>query len=67
MRSHEIHGKAKKAKGQVNEAVGILAGDKKMEHEGALQRAEGAVQEGLGKARAKVGEVITEIGHAISK
>jgi uncharacterized protein YjbJ (UPF0337 family) len=67
MRQQEVHGKVKKAKGKVKEAVGILSGDRKMEREGSLQRAEGAVEEGLGKARRKVGEVLTNLGNAISK
>src|SRR5450759_777255 len=46
MKQQEVHGKVKKAKGKVKETVGILTGDKKMEREGSLQRAEGAVQEG---------------------
>jgi uncharacterized protein YjbJ (UPF0337 family) len=57
----------KNAQGKVKETVGILTGNKKMEHEGSVQRAEGAVQEGLGKAGRKVGEAITHLGNAIKK
>ena len=67
MKNQEVHGKVTKAKGQVKEAVGILAGDKKLEREGALQRLEGSIEEGIGKARNTVGEVITDVGHAIKK
>jgi uncharacterized protein YjbJ (UPF0337 family) len=67
MKQQEVHGKVKKAKGNVKETVGILTGDKKMEHEGSLQRAEGAVQEGLGKAGRKVGEAVTNLGNAIKR
>jgi len=67
IRQQEVRGKVKKAKGKVKEAVGILSGDKKMEREGSLERAEGAVQEGLGGARRKVGEVIANLGNAIKK
>jgi len=65
MSKQEIRGKAKKAKGKVKEAVGILAGDKKMERKGSVERAEGAIEEGLGAARRKVGEVLTTLGKAI--
>ena len=57
----------KKAKGSVKEAVGIITGDRKMEREGSLQRAQGAVEEGLGKARRAVGEALTNLGNAIRK
>jgi uncharacterized protein YjbJ (UPF0337 family) len=67
MRQQEVGGKVKKAKGKVKEAVGILTGDRKMEREGSLQRAQGAVEEGLGKARRKVGEVLTNLGNTIRK
>jgi uncharacterized protein YjbJ (UPF0337 family) len=67
MGQQEVRGKVKKAKGKVKEAVGILSGDKKMEREGTLKRAEGAIEEGLGKARRKVGEVLTNLGNAVKK
>jgi len=67
MKQQEVDGKVKKAKGKVKEAVGILSGDKKMEHKGSLQRAEGAIQEGFGKAHRKVGEVLTDLGNAIKR
>ncbi len=67
MRQQEVRGKVKKTKGRVKEAVGILSGDKKLEREGSLERAQGAVEEGLGKARRKVGEVLTNLGKAIGR
>jgi len=67
MGQQEVGGKVKKTKGKMKEAVGILSGNKKMEREGSLQRAEGAVQEGLGQARRKVGEVLTNLGKAVKK
>jgi uncharacterized protein YjbJ (UPF0337 family) len=67
MKRQEARGQAKKVKGRVKEAVGIISGDRKLENEGAAQRAAGAVQESLGKARRKVGEVLTDLGKAISK
>ena len=67
MSQQELKGKAKKARGKVKQAVGIISGDKKMEQKGALHRAEGAVQEGLGMVSRKVGEFLTDIGHAIKK
>ena len=67
MGQQETGGRVKKAKGKVREAVGIITGDRKMEQEGSLQRAEGAVEEGLGKARRKVGEVLTNLGNVIKR
>jgi uncharacterized protein YjbJ (UPF0337 family) len=67
MRQQEVGGKVKKTKGKMKEAVGILSGNKKMEREGSLQRAEGAVEEGFGKARRKVAEVLTNLGNAVKK
>jgi len=65
--SQEMRGKAKKLKGRGKEAVGIIAGDSKLEQEGARERAEGAAQEGLGRARRKAGELVEKIGAAIKK
>ena len=67
MRQQEFGGKVKKVKGSVKEAVGILSGDRKLEREGSLQRAEGAIEEGVGKARRKVGEALTNLGNAVKK
>jgi uncharacterized protein YjbJ (UPF0337 family) len=58
MKQQEVHGKVKKAQGKVKETVGILTGNRKMEHEGAVQR---------GKAGRKVGEAVTHLGNAIKK
>ena len=67
MSQQEVHGKVKKVKGKAKETVGILTGNKKMEHEGSLQRVAGAVEEGLGKAARKVGDAVTTLGKAIKK
>jgi uncharacterized protein YjbJ (UPF0337 family) len=67
MTEHEVHGKTEQIKGKAKEAVGVLTGDKKLEHKGSIQRAEGTVEEGLGKASRKVGEVLTDIGDTIKK
>lgn len=65
MRKQEVQGIVKKAGGRVKEAVGILAGNKKMEQEGARERSQGEVQERIGKARRKVGEAVTKLGKSI--
>lgn len=67
MKKQELHGKVKKVKGKAKETVGILTGNKKMEHEGSLQRAAGAVQEGIGKAGRMIGDAVTSLGNAIRK
>jgi len=65
--SQEMRGKVKGLKGRAKEAAGIIAGDSKLEREGAQERAEGAAQQGLGRARRKVGELVEEFGAAIKK
>lgn len=65
--SQEMRGKVKKLKGRGKEIVGIVVGDRKLEREGAQQRAAGAAQEGLGKVRRKAGELVKEIGQAIKE
>lgn len=65
--NQEMRGKVKNLKGRGKEAVGIAVGDKKMEKQGAQERAEGAAQEKVGKVRRKAGELVEEIGAAIKK
>jgi uncharacterized protein YjbJ (UPF0337 family) len=67
MRQQEARGKAKKLKGRVKQAVGIITGDSAVEREGSRQRAEGTVQESLGKARRKAGEFVDGVAKAIKK
>lgn len=63
----ESRGKLTKLKGRVKEAAGVLTGDRKLERQGAQERAAGAVQESVGKARRKVGELVTGVGKAIKR
>lgn len=63
----ETHGKVTKLTGQVKEAAGVLTGNKKLEREGAAQRAEGALEENLGKAKRKVGELVEAVATAIKE
>jgi uncharacterized protein YjbJ (UPF0337 family) len=67
MGQQETHGKVKKLKGRLKEAVGIVTGDSAMEREGSQQRAAGAVQESLGKVRRKAGEVVDGVAEAIKR
>jgi uncharacterized protein YjbJ (UPF0337 family) len=67
MGQQEARGKVKKLQGRVKEAAGIITGNRKLEQEGARQRAGGAVQESLGKARRKVGELVDGVAKAIKK
>ena len=65
--SQEMRGKVKKLAGRGKEAAGIVTGDRRLEQEGAQQRAEGAAEEGVGRLRRKVGEAVQEVGKAIKK
>lgn len=67
MSDQETRGKVKKLKGKAKEAVGIISGNRKLEREGAHQRAKGAVQEGVGKARRKVGKALEGVASAVKK
>lgn len=59
--------RAKKTTGKAKEAVGILTGNRKMEREGSLQRAEGTVQEGFDKARRSLGKALKDLGASLSR
>ena len=63
----EVKGKLDQAKGQVKEAAGRALDDRKLEDEGAADRAGGEVREGFGKAKRKVGQAIEDIGEAVRK
>jgi uncharacterized protein YjbJ (UPF0337 family) len=65
--NQETRGKVKKLKGRGKEAVGIAVGDKKMEKQGARERAEGSAQEKVGKVRRKAGEAVEKIGAAMKE
>jgi uncharacterized protein YjbJ (UPF0337 family) len=67
MSKQEMTGRAKKLKGRVKEAAGILTGDKAMEREGARDRAAGAIDETLGQARRKVGTFLAGVARSIDK
>ncbi|WP_424134061.1 CsbD family protein [Roseomonas chloroacetimidivorans] len=53
-----VAGSLKQAGGAVKENVGAALGDKKMEGEGAAQRAEGKVQNTVGGVKDKAREVL---------
>ena len=67
MGQQEARGKVKKLQGRMKEAAGIITGNRKLEREGARQRAKGAAQERVGKARRKVGEFVGGVAKAIKK
>ena len=67
MNRDEREGKAENLKGRVKEATGVVTGNKKLENEGADQRAGGAAQEELGRARRKVGEALEDLGDEVKK
>lgn len=51
MDKEHVKGAADKAKGAVKDAVGKMAGDKKMQVEGKIDKAEGAAHNALGDAK----------------
>jgi len=48
MTDQHVKGAVTTVKGTVNEGVGKLTGDKKLEAKGKVQKVEGKVQDGLG-------------------
>jgi uncharacterized protein YjbJ (UPF0337 family) len=66
-RRQEALGTVKKLKGRGKEVVGIVTGDRALQRQGSLQRAEGAAQESLGKTRRKVGELVEGVAKAIKE
>ena len=67
MNTSELGGTARKLKGRLKEAAGVVTGNRQLENEGITERADGAVEAGLGKARRKVGEALSGIADAIKK
>lgn len=65
MATEETRGTVKRLTGQTKEIAGELLGNKKLEREGAAQRAEGELQETMGEARRKVGEVLADVAQAV--
>jgi uncharacterized protein YjbJ (UPF0337 family) len=56
--SDKIKGMAKETQGKINQGVGRLLGNRKIEAEGAMLKREGQVQQAVGKAKAAVKSVI---------
>jgi uncharacterized protein YjbJ (UPF0337 family) len=54
--NNEGKGKLDNLKGRMKQAVGAALGNKKMEAEGAAERAKGAAQEKVGEAERKLAE-----------
>jgi uncharacterized protein YjbJ (UPF0337 family) len=65
MNQDELEGKLENVKGRVKEAAGTLIGNKRLESEGADERADGVAQERIGEASRKVGEAIEDLGRKI--
>jgi uncharacterized protein YjbJ (UPF0337 family) len=64
---NEVKGKFKAAKGAVEEKVGHVIDDKKMERKGAADRVAGNARALAGKVQRKVGGAIEDIGKSIRK
>jgi uncharacterized protein YjbJ (UPF0337 family) len=58
MDKQRVEGGLDKAKGTIKEKVGQVTGDRDMEAEGKMDKAEGHVRSGVGKAKDAVKEVV---------
>lgn len=67
MRRQEVNGGSTRARGTMQEALGILSGDRNLEREDPGPRAEGAYQEEFGIEHRYGDEVVTDLGNAINK
>ena len=61
MNKDELKGKGENLKGRVKQAIGSLAGDKRTEGEGLLDRVRGAVREKLGKGKAEASRDVSHV------
>jgi len=64
MTDQHVKGAVSTVKGTVNEGVGKLTGDKKLETKGQIQKVEGKVQDGLGDVQDAVHKAGHEDSHA---
>jgi uncharacterized protein YjbJ (UPF0337 family) len=53
---NSIKGRARNLMGRFKDAAGSLTGDRSLEAEGKLDRAEGAVRENVGDVQRRIGE-----------
>ena len=67
MRQQDVYGRSTRAKGTMQEALGILSGDRRKEREDLVPPAEGSDQEELGIEHRKGDEGVTDLGNAINK
>ena len=67
MRQQDVGGRPTRAKGTMQEALGILSGGRGMEREDLVPRAEGADQEAFGIENRKGDEGVTDLGSAMNK
>ena len=58
MDKQRIEGGLDKAKGTIKEKAGQVSGDRDLEAEGKMDKAEGHVRSGIGKAKDAVKEII---------
>jgi uncharacterized protein YjbJ (UPF0337 family) len=58
MDKQRIEGGLDKAKGTIKEKAGQVSGDRDLEAEGKMDKAEGHVRSGIGKAKDAVKEIV---------
>jgi uncharacterized protein YjbJ (UPF0337 family) len=61
MNKDELKGKGENLKGRVKQAIGSLAGDKRTEGEGLLDRVRGAMREKFGKAKRETSRDVSHV------
>ena len=61
MNKDELKGKGENLKGRVKQAIGSLAGDKRTEGEGLLDRVRGAMREKFGMAKRETSRDVSHV------
>jgi uncharacterized protein YjbJ (UPF0337 family) len=67
MNRDEIQGMAKDLKGRLKRAGGVIAGNGRLENEGADEQDLGRAQQDVGRARRKLGRAVERLGRKIKR
>jgi uncharacterized protein YjbJ (UPF0337 family) len=62
MNKNEVRGKIRGLRGRMMQIAGLVTGNRRLQEEGAVERAEGAIQAGVGRAHWKGGRTFKGFG-----
>jgi uncharacterized protein YjbJ (UPF0337 family) len=64
---NEVEGKTRKGIGAVKEKLGRLAGNRRLEEQGAAEQTSGGFQAGVGKVTRKVSKAVNDTARDLDK